>query len=83
MLRDKKSSLANLGGGGGAGAMATQLMTKGVIGSELEDIRKLSSAMGVSMTRSPAERLLLSWGLPPLARAMNHSLREGVGFPRS
>lgn len=78
MLRDKKSSLASLGEHG-----PPRLSTEGAICSELRDSRKLSSAMGVSMAGISAERLLLSWGLPPLARAVNHSLREGVGFPRS
>lgn len=56
--------------------------TGGVICSESADSRKPSS-MEVSMTRISAGKLLLSRGMPPPARAMNHSLRAGVGFPTS
>lgn len=58
------------------------LYTGGVICSESADSRKPSS-MEVSMTRISVGKLLLSRGMPPPARAMNHSPRAGVGFPTS
>lgn len=67
----------------GAGAMGYRAYSLGaVICSESADSRKPSS-MEVSMTRISVGKLLLSRGMPPPARAMNHSLRAGVGFPTS
>lgn len=80
MLGDRKFSLASLG------AQSTgppSLYNGSVICSESKDSRKPSSFMEVSMTRISAGDLLPSQRPPPPTRVMNHSLRAGVGFPRS